>query len=247
MAKAPEGPCHICGKYGKLSFEHSPPEAAFNDRPLVYAAIKKLIGASDPDNPKGRKQQRGAGAYTLCGRCNNLTGHWYGGAFVEMAYQGMQILQRTGKTPTLYYPFHLFPLRIIKQVICMFMSANSPQFRKAHPQFEQILLNRDARFVLPQEVRVYAFYTIGDRSRSAGVSAIVNFKQPGNSAILSEITFPPFGFVMAFESAPPDPQLFDISEFSRFKYEDYYSVAMRLPVLPIYTFYPGDYRSREEL
>ena len=52
MAKAPEGPCHICGKYGKLSFEHSPPEAAFNDRPLVYAAIKKLIGASDLDNQK---------------------------------------------------------------------------------------------------------------------------------------------------------------------------------------------------
>jgi hypothetical protein len=83
-----------------------------------------------------------------------------------MAYQGMQILQRAAKAPTLYYPFHIFPLRIIKQVICMFMSANSPQFRKARPEFEQILLNRDARFVLPQEVRVYAFYTIGDRSRS---------------------------------------------------------------------------------
>ncbi len=118
----------------------------------------------------------------------------------------MQILQRAGKAPTLYYPFHIFPLRIIKQVICMFMSANSPQFRKAHAQFEQILLSRDARFVLPQEVRVYAFYTIGDRSRSAGVSAVVDFRQPGNSAILSETTFPPFGFVMAFESPPPDPR-----------------------------------------
>jgi hypothetical protein len=125
MAKAPDGLCHICGKYGKLSFEHSPPEAAFNHRPLVYAAIKKLIGTSNLDNPKGRTQQRGAGAYTLCERCNNLTGHWYGGAFVEMAYQGMQILQRAGKAPTLYYPFHIFPLRIIKHVICMFMNATT--------------------------------------------------------------------------------------------------------------------------
>jgi hypothetical protein len=52
MAKAPDGLCHICGKYGKLSFEHSPPEAAFNNRPLVYAAIKKLIATSGLDDPK---------------------------------------------------------------------------------------------------------------------------------------------------------------------------------------------------
>jgi hypothetical protein len=89
------------------------------------------------------------------------------------------------------------------------------------------------------------FYTIGERSRSAGISAIV--RPGGNSAILSEITFPPFGFVMAFESDPPDSRLFDISEFSRFRYYDFHSIPMRLPVLPIYTYYPGDYRSEDEI
>jgi hypothetical protein len=46
---------------------------------------------------------------------------------------------------------------------------------------------------------------------------------------------------------PPDPRLFDISAFSRFSYQDYLSIPMRLPVLPIYTFYPGDYRSQDQL
>ena len=53
----------------------------------------------------------------------------------------------------------------------------------------------------------------------------------------------PYGFRVA----PPDARPFDISEFSRFKHEDYHRIAMQLPVLPIYIYYPGDYRSRDEL
>ncbi len=31
MKTITEGICHICGDYGKLFFEHIPPEAAFNN------------------------------------------------------------------------------------------------------------------------------------------------------------------------------------------------------------------------
>lgn len=247
MAKrSNNGPCHLCGDVGKLSFEHSPPEAAFNARPLLHAHIKKLIAGRDLDSVSGRVRQRGAG-YTLCERCNNLTGHWYGSAFVDWAYQGMQIVRGTKGAPTLLYLFQVFPLRTIKQIACMFFSANSPRFREVHPGLERFVRDRDARY-LPPEVRIYAFYTLADRSRSAGVTGLLDGSGPSvRSLTFSEITFPPFGFVMTFDSPPPDERLFDISGFSQFSYNDWRPIAMRLPIMPIYTYLPGDYRSRDEV
>ena len=65
------GVCHICGQTKKLSFEHCPPEKAFNDDPLVYAHMQLLRDGGDIDDLKGKKHQRGAGANTLCDHRNN--------------------------------------------------------------------------------------------------------------------------------------------------------------------------------
>jgi hypothetical protein len=48
-------------------------------------------------------------------------------------------------------------------------------------------------------------------------------------------------------SLPPDPRLIDISHFGNFGYVDWLDVPLRLPILPVSTIFPGDYRSREEL
>jgi hypothetical protein len=251
MSKRPTALCHICGEVTQLSFEHVPPHAAFNDRPLLHAHIKKLFrGITDLDSLSGKVHQKGAGGYTLCERCNNQTGHWYGSAFVEWAYQGMQIVQGTKCAPSLIYNFHIFPLRIIKQVVCMFFSANSPHFRDSHLELVKFVLDRDARY-LPSYARVYAFYTLGDRSRSAGVTGLLKgvneFGGSIKSFTFSEVTFPPFGFLMTLESPTPDDRLLDISEFSHFAYSDWRTVSMKLPIMPIYTPYPSDYRSREQV
>lgn len=165
MAKRPTGPCRICGEITLLSFEHVPPRAAFNDRRVLYAHSKQLLrDSANLDSLSGKVLQKGAGRYTLCERCNNQTGSWYGPAYVDWAYQGMQIVRATKGAPTLIYNFHVFPLRVIKQVICMFLSANSPKFlgdRRA--ELIKFVLGRDAKD-LPSYIRVYAFYTLGPRS-----------------------------------------------------------------------------------
>ncbi len=244
------GQCHLCGGFGKLSFEHSPPEKAFNDDSILYAKMQALLAGGDIDALTGELHQRGAGAYTLCESCNNHTGSWYGAAFVSLAKQGMQYLQ-TAKAAGYYMnlSFKIQPLRVIKQVICMFMSANGPKFQEAQPELARFVLNRRARH-LPSHVRVYAFFTISDRSRSCGVSGLLTgFDGASKKHLLSEITFPPFGFVLTFDSPPPDNRLTDITYFAdNFAYEDKpCPVWLRLPVLPIYTFFPGDYRPREKV
>src|SRR6267378_1445712 len=89
------GKCHLCGTVGPLSFEHVPPKAAFNNRPVIAYGFDEAIKAG-PEQPKGgRIRQRGAGAYTLCNRCNNNTGKWYGRFFAGWARFGMEVLRRT--------------------------------------------------------------------------------------------------------------------------------------------------------
>ena len=246
------GTCHLCGEDGKLSFEHVPPESGFNDRPLLLARAREILGASKLDQPHGRTQQRGAGKHTLCERCNNKTGHWYGAAFADWAYQAMHLLAFTDGRPSLYYQYRVFPLRVIKQIICMFFSANGPEFRRGYPELVRFVLDRDRRWMEPG-IQILAFLSCSPRGRQSGVAARLRLSKgigdewSTSRCVLSEIAFPPMGYVLLLDSAPPDERLVDISFFADYRYNDWKEFSFRLPVLPIYTAYPGDYRSRDQV
>ena len=240
------GTCHLCGHYTKLSFEHVPPKAAFNDRPVVQANIEKLIKKEeDLDTVSGKTYQRGAGGYTLCEKCNSLTGGWYGPAYVDWIYQVSKVLLLSRGGPTLYYLYRIFPLRVIKQVVCMFFSANGEKFREAQQELVRFVLNKKGRFLEPH-IRIYCFYSPSARSRQSGVSGVLNF-YTHSQKIISEIVFPPMGYVMSFNQISPDERLFDITFFANYHYNDWKELGLRLPSLPIYTYLPGDYRSKKEV
>lgn len=64
------GSCRLCGVEGRLSFEHVPPRAAFNDRPILLYKFDEILNLGPDKTPStgGTIQQKGAGAYTLCER-----------------------------------------------------------------------------------------------------------------------------------------------------------------------------------
>jgi hypothetical protein len=77
MAKQtrPTGICHLCGQVKVLSFEHVPPEKAFNDKPAFLIPFEEAIHLGPDDEPQSKpiKLQRGMGGYTLCDSCELLT------------------------------------------------------------------------------------------------------------------------------------------------------------------------------
>ena len=241
-----DGICRLCGNHTKLSFEHVPPQSAFNDRPVVQSSIEKLIKKDlDLDKISGKTLQRGAGGYTLCEKCNSLTGGWYGSAYVNWIYQAARFLLLSRGRPSLYYLYRIFPLRVIKQIACMFFSANGERFRDAQQGLVRFALNKENRFLDPH-IRIYCFYSPSLRSRQSGVSGVLNFNSHSHK-IISEIVFPPMGYVMSFDKIPPDEKLFDITFFSEYEYNDCKELSLKLPSLPIFTYFPGDYRSRDEV
>lgn len=244
------GICHLCGYKKELSFKHVPPRSAFNDKPVIRVKFDDTIGLSPDDKPKGRIQQRGIGGYTLCGKCNNDTGAWYGGKFVDWCYQGKEILVKSGGNPSLIYMNYLFPLAIIKQIVTMFFSVNVDTFCKANPELVRFVLDPERKDLSP-EYRFFVYYNTTGRFRYSGIVGQMEMKDQFGSMskprLMSEITFPPFGYLMTINSEPPDNRLFEISHFARHDYSEMRVMTMKLPVLPTHTAYPGDYRTKEEI
>lgn len=239
--KKVHGECHLCGQHKKLSFEHVPPESAFNDRPRLLINLKRVLGLEP--NARNRLEQRG-GDYTLCEDCNNVTGAWYGGAYVRFVEQAMSLLSRATASVQLQYPYYIMPLRVIKQVVAMFVSAVGPGWTDRNPYLRKFLLDRYSTG-FPPEYHIYAGYSMGPFSRQSGFSASGDLA--GHSRVFAEVTFPPFAFVLTMNSAPPDTRLVDLTYFAQAGYNDWRQQFLELRVLPTWSHLPGDYRGPDEL
>jgi hypothetical protein len=68
----------------------------------------------------------------------------------EWARQAMEIIIYTRRKPSLMYPFNLFPLRVLKRVVCMFFSVNSPLFHSQWSDLVRFVLNRELRDFPPK-------------------------------------------------------------------------------------------------
>lgn len=247
--KAVTGPCCICGAHGTLTFEHVPPRSAFNDRPVLLANFEAMIDSVPGEKPgQYRIQQQGAGNYTLCARCNNNTGAWYTKSYTWWCYQAMDLLLKTkGAATSLAYPYHISPLAVIKQVMAMFCSVNGPGLTERYSELRQFLLSKDRMYLNPT-FAVYAYLNCEGRARrQTGISSTLTLGVPNRIRVLSEISSPPFGYVLALEGGPPDQRLTDISFFARYAYQDFRSVYLSLPVLATHLWLPGDYRTLQQI
>ncbi len=240
------GICHICGQNRELSFEHLPPKKAFNNHSLHIANssdILRHLNKKDFEDIKGKISKRGFGDYTLCNKCNNDTGAWYGNAYISWAYQAAAFLISTKGMPLQYYPYKIFPLRVIKQIICMFLSANGPDFRIKYPELEYFVLNKNRKYLTPS-LRIFCYYNPGKVVRKSGIVTLIG--ATGSLTVLSEISYFPFGYIMYFNDCILPERFIDISFFSRYNYDDFKVVPLKIPSYEIYSWYPGDFRKREQ-
>lgn len=84
------GICHICGEYKKLTYEHIPPEAAFNNQRRQMSTVEELMNDKtdnrapwDIEGLRYKQFQQGTGFFTLCDKCNNYTGAKYGNTYAD--------------------------------------------------------------------------------------------------------------------------------------------------------------------
>lgn len=223
------GICCICGKYEKLSFEHIPPQCAFNNRAVrQYDFIDYVCN----NNTRYNQSQQGAGGNTLCIPCNSFTGAKYGKAYAAFAEQGLSYQQNQAKG-FVSVPYTIYPLRVLKQIVSCFASVNGPEWCERNPQIRKFLLDPYER-KFPNHIDIRMYMQEVGRSKSTGLHGMVNV-HTHEHFFGSEWGFFPFSFI-CFDKRMSDfktlKELFPVLDFLRFDYDEETKVYLDIPRKP---------------
>ena len=253
------GKCALCGKECELTFEHVPPRAAFNSTPARPVSGNEIFKEEvindkermpwDTEGLKYQNQQQGMGRYSLCQECNNNTGSWYGDAYITFARTAhTAIKNRTPEDPDGIGFKDMYPARIIKQVLSMLCSINSPE----KPQFEELrefVLDKDAVGIDKSKYKLCMYFTETTLYKYAGFSVLLRESASGfESMAMTELTAYPFGFILYFNSTETWPYHgTDITGFADWHYDDKAIIEMPWKIEEMNDIFPEHFRSREEI
>lgn len=250
-----EGICRLCGKQKNLTFEHVPPEKAFNNIKVTnysYEDSLPLLTGSNGKKPwdtsgmKGKEQQRGMGDFYLCSDCNNKTGSWYMSEYTKFASTMDEIIQ-TIKPPhrsSLEIELaELHPLRLFKALMVMFCDLNQDCFNDEN--LRNFLLDKESNDFDSQKYSVY-IYLANSLQKRIWKLAWVHRNNCGGF-LISEIASYPLGLLLYIDK-PADyhPKALCINEMVNYQFSDSYKTTLTLPCYEICCPFPEDYRSQTE-
>ncbi len=257
MSKDVIGRCKLCGQERKLTFEHVPPEKAFNSSSVKLLSFEdslKLVAGTDDKEPldisnlKGITQQRGSGGYYLCSQCNNNTGSWYIREYVTFAKTISYILSKRPSENSKICTFELldlYPLRLFKAIMTLFCDINNDCF--GDESLRQFLINRESTNFNHDKYKVYFYISKGPMMRVQEFCGMIKFGV-GN-IFLSEISSYPMGFVLYID-APKNyiPDGICINDLATANYDEKKKVQfINVPFLEVNTQYPADFRTKKEI
>ncbi|SKB63981.1 hypothetical protein [Daejeonella lutea] len=242
------GRCKLCGEERTLTYEHIPPRQSGNKGGFVIVPSDVFLNDPFLENTKGKKFQGGIGYYSLCKDCNSFCGRMYSNAYIDFANQAHYRHFLSDCNYTKGDPFIIHPLKIIKQVISNFICISTIQYLDTYPDLVEFVRNKESN-MLPDKYQIYAYYDLTPKIYRF-ISDNISYNQ-GVIHKISEIAFPPFGFVLIVDDpgVPVDARLLNITNFKNFPYykRDIW-ISLRLNILPIaLAALPGDYRPKEEI
>ena len=236
------GECRLCGIVKTLTFEHVPPEAAFNNYPRFHPNTREMIDARYRGGPAPStvEEPRGSGAYTLCGDCNNRRGARYAREFVDWAVFWQGALDSEPSADVITAASRCRRSRIIKQLALMGLCSSPPKTGSINDGVRRFVYTAPATG-LPSDIRVFVALTRDKDARQAGGVGKLN-TETGVASIFSEVAFAPFVSVMTLGGTPaPDQRLVDVTFFARATYNEQGTTSLTLPVLRLRDIYPGNY------
>ena len=114
-------------------------------------------------------------------------------------------------------------------------------------ELRQFVLNRDAVGLDKNKFKVCMYLTRSSLLKLNGISASIHIEE-NTYDIISEITAAPFGFLLYFNpSATRDWTGVDITALSDVGYDEKCNIEFPVRILEMNTYFPGDYRSKEEI
>ena len=240
------GICHLCGKYAELTFEHVPPKSANNKKRAKLLTGREIFDTKKLREGKSLKyinQQQGAGNYTLCQECNNNTGDWYAKEYIKFANEIGYLL--TNKidinsakgiwldTNKLYFQ------RIIKQILCMFLSTIQPGYAMEFKDIREYVLNKNSTEFNNKKYRISMYLLKNYEISHSGILGLL-LKDNGETKIkeVAIMNLYPIGFILEID--PSEKNIYDttdITKFTTLKYDELQNVVMTFTITEKYSLH----------
>jgi len=253
-----KGKCKICNKYCNLTYEHIPPNKAFNKTSSKVIQGDQILNSHTDKNKKpwdfsGAKytqQQRGMGTYSLCASCNNLTGSLYATEYVKFAHGIAKLYYENKISKTnqviLFSSKAFYPLRFAKQVLSMFCSIHEG-LTKSYPEIKDLILDKNKKGVNDKKFKLGMYLIVKNRIAYGGLSAMLI--SGVGSRLISYIDAYPFGFTLDID---PNPAInyveLDITSFlNDYDYDQSVDFEFGLPIYERNVMFAADYRTKEEI
>lgn len=236
--KIRKGNCHLCGEFKELTFEHIPPKAANNNRPILIQKHEHLFDTNSFVYGKSIRSNQGAGAYCFCESCNNNTGTWYARDFSSFINQTISHFENN-KIINDYnlIPIDFKPLNVLKQILTMFLAIDHSSFLKDDKELVDFILKKE-NIKLSEKYQVYIYNTFSNKKRRYGIQWN---NLNGYMCTHSEITFNPFGYFLTVDSPPPIETMTNITDFKKFQFNEQMNFIIPLFYLKTDNMYLGQY------
>jgi hypothetical protein len=242
-----KGFCKICGNEGILTLEHIPPKSTFNKN-TRYKSILLLdyLTLEDPLNVtiSGKTYQGGTGFHSLCKKCNNFLGTQYVNPYVSFVKSLSNVVFNNPNNHFVVEIRELHLLRILKQIISMFISINM-NLRESHPELIEFVRDENLNY-LPNNIKIFVYLNTEGNLRHLPLMVKGNFGS-NISIYCSEITFPPLGYVLSINHSSEIQYLTEITNFKNFSLNELTDIKLDMYKLPTYFPIHLDYRNFNEI
>lgn len=253
MAKKIIGTCCICGKEKKLTYEHLPLRGTGNKIPMVERAA--LL-----NNQKDVIRQQGSGLHSLCESCNNNTGSWYGNEYEKfhsyIINSGNTEIQKsiyTGEIKIYTNEIKIKPLKVFKEIVCMFLSINPPPiFLKERENFKNFILNREEKDLKNIKVYMYIQDSKSKINRRNAFNKLIDLLY-GRTVFVSEFVSNGIGYILTLDNkntwhvdefAYKCKGLYDITFFKNYTIDEEVKIKIKTNILETNSPFSLDFREQ---
>ena len=236
MSNKHEGVCHICGKYGELTFEHIPPEKAFNSQRAKIYSGDEALKRSKGEPSRYLNFQKGMGKYSLCQSCNNDTGAWYAHTYCDFAMDVIKSLHKNKPLEhgdVVEFIFRECPvLQIVKQVIAMFCSL-LPYEEVQRLGFDKLLLEKERNIVNRElfDLRMYLTPIETGQLMCGPAVAFIKKDESAEAICVADLGAYPFGFILNLTPEIPVEYGGSIMDMFNVKYDEKHDFKLSLMYL----------------
>ncbi len=218
--------CAVCQKSCYPSFEHIPPDGAFNNKPIAVKGHEHLFQKDSYLYGKTKKMRRGFGEYRICEDCNKYFGAHYNESYISIVKQINLFFEthELGKVNDI--ELSIQPLNFLKHIISNFITLNNGYLDDDEDMLKKFLLEKENQ-EFPNNYSIYLYTATKITPFWHGNKTTY---EHGSIFNYTEMFFPPLGFRVYLNAPPIDTRMVNITEFKKYSHNESQRYIFRLPL-----------------